>query len=139
MLVKHPHDLSGIHRGTAAQSDYAVGPEGSHLLRSCLCTGKCRIRLDIKEAVVHDPHLIKLGFYGPCVPVFVEEAVRYDKRSLFPHHCLQFVQCYRQAALLYVNLFRCPEPQHIFPSFRNSLDIQQVLYTYILGNAVSAP
>ena len=69
----------------------------------------------------------------------VEEGVGNDERSLFAHDLADLVKRYGQTAFFDVNLFGCAEPEHVFPSFCNGFDVEEVLYTYVLGDRVAAP
>ena len=60
MLVHYPHDLTCIHCGTAAQCDNYIWLESSHSLCTSLCICQGRIRLNIREALVNNTHLVQL-------------------------------------------------------------------------------
>ena len=139
MLVEHPHDFGGIHGRSTAQCDNGIRLESSHLCDAFLGITQRGIRLDIEEGGVCNPHLIQLVGDGLGVAIAVQEGIRYDKCLLCLPNSAKLIQRNGQAALFDVDLFRRPEPQHVFPSFCHSLDIQQVLDTYIFRYGVTAP
>ena len=139
MLVKNPHDLAGVHSGTAAESDNHVRLKRHHL--SGTLTGTCQRRVGryVVERGVRDSHAVQLIGDALGKAVLVQEAVGYDKCLFLAHNGFQFVKSNRETALLKINLFRCSEPKHIFSPLRNGLDIDQVLDAYVLRYTVSAP
>ena len=139
MLIENPHYLARIHSRTAAESDNAVGCEIGHLLGSCNSAGKRRVGSDIKECGVDNAHFVELIRYRLGITVAIEESVRYDKGTLLTHDIFQLIESDRQTAFLYIHLFGSAEPEHILSPFGNCFYIEQMLYTYIFGNAVSAP
>ena len=139
MFIEHPHDLSGIHGGAAAQSDNDIRLEGCHLCCTGFGAAEGRIRFDFEEAGMRNAHLVQLVRDRFRVAVLVEETVGHDKCPLLSHHGFQFIKSYRQASFLDVHLLRCPEPQHVFSPFRHCLNIQKMLDSDIFGYGVSAP
>jgi len=139
MLVHDPHNLAGVHCGTAADGDNAVRLEGGHRLGAFLCAGEGRVGRNIVERGVDDAQLIQLVGNRLGEAGFEQERVGDDEAALLAHNCLEFIQGDRQAALLEVDLFRRTEPQHILPPDGNSLDVQQVLDADVLRDGVAAP
>ena len=139
MLVHDPHNLAGVHCGTAADGDNAVRLEGGHGLCAFLRAGEGRVGRNIVERGVDDAQLIQLVGNRLGEAGFEQERVGDDEAALLAHNCLEFIQGDRQAALLEVDLFRRTEPQHILPPDGNSLDVQQVLDADVLGDGVAAP
>ena len=139
MLIHDPHDLTGVHCGTAAHGNDYIGLEGCHLGGAGLGAGEAGIGSHIIEGGVLDAHFVQLLLNGLGVTIVVQEGVR-DKEGLFlAHNGLQLIQSDAQAALLDVDLLGSAEPEHVFPSFCHSLDVQQVLDTHVFRNGVAAP
>ena len=88
---------------------------------------------------MYDTHLIQLIFDLLGKAILIQERVRYDKASLLAHYIFQFIQGNRGTALLKVYFFRGAHPKHVFSPFRNGLNINQMFYTYVFGNRVTAP
>ena len=139
MLVHDPHDLRGVHRRAAAERDYAIRSECSHLFRSRFCAGKSRIGRNVKECRVRDSHFVKFVGYRLCVSVAVKEVVRNNECSLFAHDVFKFVESNGQTALLYIYLFGGSEPKHIFSPLRDRFDVEQMLDSDIFADGVSSP
>ena len=91
MLVHHPHDLAGVHGGTAAQGDDAVRLEGNHGLGAFFCAGQGRIGSYVEEGGVLNAHFIQLIGNGLGVSVVIQEGVRYDEAALLTHYVLQLI------------------------------------------------
>ena len=136
MLIQHPHDLTGIHGGAAADGKNQVRLEGRHLGSTFPGAGQGGVGGHIVEGGMADAHFVQLLLDGPGVAVVVQEGVRNDEGLLVR---LQLSQSHRQAALFEINLFRCTEPKHILPPNGNGFDIQQMLNAHILRNGVAAP
>ena len=139
MFVEHPHYLGSVHCGAAAQCDNGIGLECSHLLGTCLGAGKCGVGSYIEEGCGSNAHFVQLVNDRLCKAVFVKELVCDNEGALLVHHGFQLVKGNGQAAALQVNFLRCSEPKHIFSPLGNSLDIEQVLYSHVLADGVSAP
>ena len=71
VLVHHPHDLSSVHGGTAAQGDDHVRLEGVHGLCAGLCVCQGGIRLYVGEGGVYDSQLIQLVGDGLGVSIHI--------------------------------------------------------------------
>ena len=138
MLVHKPHDFSGVHRGTAAQSNDHIRLERLDLFYAFLRALQRRIGSHLIEAGVGNAHLIQLVGNRFRVSAAVKETVRYDKGFLLMIIGLQLIQSHRQAAFLKVYLLRRSEPEHVLSPFRNGLNIEQMFYVYIFGYGVAA-
>ncbi len=109
------------------------------MLCALYCARKRGVGRYVKEGLVRNAHLVKLIGYAFGKAVVVKEAVRYDKRLLFAHYRFKLVKGNGQTALLYINLLRRAEPQHIFSPFSDCFNIQKMLNANVFGNGVSAP
>ena len=139
MLIHHPHDLAGVHCGTAAQRNDAVWLEGSHRLGALFGAGEGRVGSNVIEAGVLDAHLVQLLLDRFDIAVLIQEGVGDDEAFLLAHHSAQLIQCNRHAALLHIYLLRRSKPQHILSPLSDGLDVQQMFYPNVFGNRVSAP
>ena len=139
MLVKNPHDLCSVHCGTAAECDDGIGLECSHKSCSLGCVSKRRIGLYVKERSVLNAHLVQLIGDRLRVAVLVKEAVGYDERLLCASYGSELIESNGEATLFYINLLGCSEPKHIFSPLGYCFNVEQVLNTYVLGYAVTAP
>ena len=139
MLVHDPHYFAGIHRRAAAESYYAVRFKCAHLLCSRFGARKSGVGRNVGKYGVFYCHLFELIGYRTNEAVVIQEAVGYDKALFLVHYAFQFVQSHRQAAFLYINLFGSPEPQHIFPPFRNRFNVEKMFYTHVFRNRIAAP
>ena len=139
MLVKNPHYLCGVHCGAAAESNNGIGLESTHLCGALGRIGKGRIGLDVKEGCMLNAHFVELVGYRLGVAVLIQEGIRYNKRLLCAPDGFEFVEGYGQAALFDIHLFGRSEPEHVLSPLGDCFDIEQVLYTYVFGNAVAAP
>ncbi len=139
MLVEHPHDLAGVHGGAAAQGDDDIGAEGGHGRGALLGAGEGGIGGYLIEAGVLDPHLVQLLFDGLDVAVLIQEGIGDDERLFLVHDGAELIQSDRHAALLEVDLFRRPEPQHVLSPLGHGLDVEQVLDAHVLADRVAAP
>ncbi len=61
------------------------------------------------------------------------------KQRFLPITFTELIKSNRHTALLEVNFFRCSHPEHILSPFSNSLGIDKVFHTNVLGYRVSAP
>ena len=139
MLVHHPHNLAGVHCGTAADGDDDIRLEERHLLGAATCALQGGIGLNVVEAVVSDAHLIELGLDGTRVAILEEELVGNDEGALLAHYGAELVECDGRAALLEVDLLGCAEPQHVLAALCHGLDVDQVLHPNVLGDGVATP
>ena len=139
VLVHHPHDLAGVHCGTAADGDDDIRFEERHLLGAATCALQGGIGLNVVEAVVSDAHLIELGLDGTRVAILEEELVGNDEGALLAHYVAELVECDGRAALLEVDLLGCAEPQHVLAALCHGLDVNQVLHPNVLGDGVATP
>ena len=139
ILIKHPHNFSGIHCRTTAKSDNAVRLKGAHCCCSGFCRCKRRIRLYIRKTGVYNAHLIQFILNRLCISVFVKERVGYDKAAFFAHNSSQLIKGNRHTAFFEVNLFRGSHPEHVLSPLCNSFNIDQMLYSNVFRNRVSAP
>ena len=139
VLVHHPHDLAGVHCGTAADGDDDIRLEERHLLGAATCALQGGIGLNVVEAVVSDAHLIELGLDGTRVAILEEELVGNDEGALLAHYGAELVECDGRAALLEVDLLGCAEPQHVLAALCHGLDVDQVLHPNVLGDGVATP
>ena len=134
MLIENPHNLCRVHSRTTTERDDCIGSEGSHLRCALSCICKCWVGLNVKECCVLNTHCVKLVCNGLCVTVLIKECIGYDKRLFSAANCFKLVKCYGEATLLYINLFRCSEPKHIFSPLSNCFNIEQVLNANVFGN-----
>ena len=88
---------------------------------------------------MNDAHLIQFIFNRFGVAILVEEGVCYDEAAFLAHNSTELIKSNRHTALLKVNLFRCSHPEHILSPFSNSLGIEKVFDTNVLGYGVTAP
>ena len=88
---------------------------------------------------MNDAHLIQFIFDWFGVTVLVEEGVCYDEAAFLAHNSTELIKSNRHTAFLKVNLFRCSHPEHILSPFSNSLGIEKVFNTNVLGYGVTAP
>ena len=139
MLIENPHNFCGIHCRAAADCDNNIRLKRSHLSRTLSCACKCRVGSDIIESGVNNAHFVELVGYCLGIAVLIKEAVGNNKGFLLVHNIFKLSKSNGQTAFLDINLFRCSEPQHIFPSFSNGFDIEQVLNANILRNGVASP
>ena len=123
MLVKYPHNFTGVHSGTTAQCNNAVRFKCAHSSGAGLCRCQGRIRLYIIEAGMYNSHGIQFIFNWFGVAVFVKERVCYDESTFLMHNGSQFIQGNRHTALLKVYLLRQSHPEHIFSPFSYGLNI----------------
>ena len=139
MFIHHPHDFCSVHSGTAADGDDGIRLELGHLVSTLSRALERRVGGNFIEASVLNAHFVELLFNRLGVAVIVKERVGNNKRLFLAHDRFQFVKRNRQAAFFEIHLFGCAEPQHIFPSFGNGFDIQQMFDTDVFGNRVAAP
>ena len=139
VLIENPHDLRRVHRGAAAESDYRVGLESSHLLNALFGALESRVGSNVAESRMDNAHLVELIGYRLGVAVFVKEVIGDDERSLLAHDVLELVERDGQAALLDVDLLRCSEPKHVLSPLSHSLDVDKMLDADVLADAVTAP
>ena len=139
MLIHDPHDFRRVHCGTAADGDDGIRLELGHLVSTLSRALERRVRGNFIEASVLNAHFVEFLFNRLGVAVIVKERVGNNKRLFLAHDRFQFVKRNRQAAFFEIHLFGCAEPQHIFPSFGNGFDIQQMFDTDVFGNRVAAP
>ena len=59
--------------------------------------------------------------------------------AFLAHHIFQLIQSNRQAAFFEVNFFRGSHPEHVLSPLCNSFNIDQMLYSNVFRNRVSAP
>ena len=139
MLIQHPHDLSSVHCGAAAERDDHVGVEAAHCFCALLGGDQGRVRLNVRESGVGDAHFVELIGDRLEIAVFIQERVCDKEGSLLAHDVAQLLQCDGHAASLDIDLFGCSEPKHILSPLGNGLDVEQVLHADVLGNGVAAP
>ena len=139
VLVENPHDLGCVHGAAAADGDDDVRLEAGHKLGALLGAGERRIGGDVCESREGNALLGEGLLDHAGVAVGIEEGVRHDERALLAHDLAQFAKREREAALLLVDLLRAAEPQHVFSSHCNSLNIDQVFNADVLGDGVAAP
>ena len=139
MLVENPHDFCRVHSGAAAQGDYRVRLEGSHLLNALFGALERRVGSNVAEGRVYYAHLVELIGYRLGVAVFVKEVVGDYERSLLAHDVLELIESDGQAALLDIDLLRCSEPKHILSPLSHGLDVDKMLDADVLADAVAAP
>ena len=139
VLIHHPHDFRRVHSGTAADGDDGIRLELGHLVSTLSRALERRVGGNFIEAGVLNAHFVELLFNRLGVAVIVKERVGNNKRLFLAHDGFQLVKRNRQAAFFEIHLFGCAEPQHIFPSFGNGFDIQQMFDTDVFGNRVAAP
>ena len=91
MFVEHPHDLTGVHCGAAADGDDAIRFKGAHLRGAFAGAGKRRIRRHVVEGRVRNPHLVELIGNRLGIAVFIQERVGDDERFLGVAHGSQLI------------------------------------------------
>ena len=139
MFVEHPHNLAGVHSRAAAYRYDAVGLESAHRRGAFLGAGEGGVGRDVEERGVRDSHLVELVGDGLRISIMIQKTVRDNKSFLFSHDVFKFVEGDGQAALLYVHLFGCSEPQHILSPFRYRFDVDEVFDAHVFADAVAAP
>ena len=139
VFVEHPHDLRRVHRAAAADGDDDVRLEARHELRALLGAGEGRVGRDVGERREHEPLLLERLLDGLGVAVRVEEGVGHDERLLLAELLAEFAQGDGEAAFLLVDLFRRTEPQHVFSSHCDCLDVDEMLDADVFAHGVAAP
>ena len=139
VLVHHPHDLAGVHRGAAADGDDAVGLEGLDLLEAALAVLELGVGRDGPEARVDDALLVegRLDLLGEAA--LVEEGVGDDEGALLAVDLGELAQGHGHAALLEEDLLGNTEPQHVLTPLCDGLDVEQVLGADVARDGVAAP
>ena len=139
VFVEHPHDLRRVHRAAAADGDDDVRLEARHELCALLGAGEGRVGRDVGERREHDALLFERLLDGLGVAVRVEEGVGHDERLLLAEFLAEFAQGDGEAAFLLVDLFRRAEPQHVFSSHCDCLDVDEMLDADVIAHGVAAP
>ena len=101
--------------------------------------GNRRIRGNIRECRHRASLLLEALLNRLGVAVGVEEVVGHDEHALAVPDFADLAERDGQTALLEIDLFRRAEPQHILSPNRNSLDVDKVHRTDVLGHRVAAP
>ena len=138
MFIKHPHNLCRVHRGTAADSDNGIRLERFHTFNALACGAECGIRFNVAEDFELEVHFFEAFDQSVDNAGVEEEAVGNDECT-FTVIVGQVAQSFIQAAVFKINLFRNPEPQHVFPPFGSSFDIEQMFRCNVLADRVTAP
>ena len=139
MLIHYPHNLCCVHCGTAAYCDDCIGFKVTHHIGTLASALESRVGSNLREASVLNTKLVKLILNRLCITVIIKERVGYYKRLFLTHNVTKLIESNGKAAFFEIYFLRSTEPKHIFPSFCNSFDIDEMLYADILGNRVAAP
>ena len=136
MFIHQPDDFSRVNRRTAAKRDNNVGLKRIDQIQRLMDGRQVGIRMNVGEYLKTDADFFQNVRNRPRITKVEQWLVRNNKGFFAP---FEFAQGMRQATGLEVDFRRNLEPQHVFLTHCNCLNVHQMFNSQVSADRVAAP